>query len=281
MFQIRKVFVRVAICPEQTFEQEIVAQIPPAGLLRGVEIRDTQARRLSALCGILPGAPMAVAIARQLPSSDGKQVDLEVALRSFVRLVEQAVPSAVFGRLVDIRNDEVIVILCSHADTARGFQKALRRHGFGRRAKNGLAAGVGVSLDTTEVARLPESLEEARLALEFATPAQPLLHFADIDLPEFLIRRADKTALRLIPAAARRLAPGNGSPAGELSRTLHAFADCSLNVKQTARRLGVHANTVYFRLNRINKLTGIDPRTFSGTLVLLTALRLLDTHATR
>ncbi|HLM97894.1 MAG TPA: helix-turn-helix domain-containing protein [Bryobacteraceae bacterium] len=251
------------------------------GLLRGVEIRDTQARRLSALCGILPGAPMAVAVARQLPSSDGKQMDLEVALRSFVRLVEQAVPSAVFGRLVDIRNDEVIVILCSHADTARGFVKALRRQGFGRRAKNGLTAGVGVSLDATEVARLPESLEEARLALEFATPAQPLLHFADIDLPEFLIRRADKTALRLIPAAARHLAPGNGSPAGELSRTLHAFADCSLNVKQTARRLGVHANTVYFRLNRINKLTGIDPRTFSGASLLLTALRLMDTHAKR
>jgi carbohydrate diacid regulator len=57
------------------------------------------------------------------------------------------------------------------------------------------------------------------------------------------------------------------------------FAECSLNVKQTARRLDVHTNTVYFRLNRINKLTGIDPRTFSGASVLLTALRLLDVHA--
>lgn len=107
------------------------------------------------------------------------------------------------------------------------------------------------------------------------------MHFADIDLTEFLIRRADKAALHLIPAATRRLAPGNDSRSRELSRTLHAFADCSLNVKQSARQLGVHANTVYFRLNRINKLTGIDPRTFSGALLLLTALRLLDTHAQR
>jgi len=250
-------------------------------LLRGIEIRDAQARRLMTLCGILPGTPMAVAVARQLPSSNGKQVDLEVASRSFVRLVEQALPSAVFGRLVHIRNDEAIVILCSHAETARGFVKALRRQGFGRRAKNGLAAGVGVSLDTTDVAHLPESLGEARLAMEFATAGQPLMHFADIDLPEFLIKRADKTALRLIPAATRHLAPGNGGSSAELSRTLYACADCSLNVKQTARRLGVHANTVYFRLNRINKLTGIDPRAFSGTLLLLTALRLLDTHTKR
>ena len=60
---------------------------------------------------------------------------------------------------------------------------------------------------------------------------------------------------------------------------MRAFADASLNVKQTARRLGVHANTVYFRLNRIRKLTGIDPRTFSGASLLLTALRLLETRA--
>ena len=85
--------------------------------------------------------------------------------------------------------------------------------------------------------------------------------------------------LRLIPEWTRYLVPADGGQSGELSRTIRAFADCSLNVKETARRLGVHANTVYFRLNRIHKLTGIDPRTFSGTSVLVTSLRLLDAHA--
>jgi sugar diacid utilization regulator len=139
--------------------------------------------------------------------------------------------------------------------------------------------GVGASLDTVEIARLPESLEEARLALEFASGTQPLMHFSDIDLPEFLIRRADRAALRLIPEWTRYLTPADGGQSGELSRTIRAFADCSLNVKQTGRQLGVHTNTVYFRLNRIHKLTGIDPRTFSGASLLLTALRLMETHA--
>jgi sugar diacid utilization regulator len=151
------------------------------------------------------------------------------------------------------------------------------RQGFGRRA-NGLAAGAGVSLDTVEVARLPIALEEARVALEFANASRPLMHFADIDLPEFLIRRADKTALRLIPECVGRLTSTGLGQSGDLSRTVQAFAESSLNVKQTARRLGVHTNTVYFRLNRIHKLTGIDPRTFSGTSLLLTALRLLEAH---
>jgi hypothetical protein len=245
-------------------------------LLGGIEPRNGETQRLRALCGIRPGAPMAVAVARPFPSGNGKQIDLDVTRRSLVRLIQQVIPSAVFGKLVDIRNDDVVVIISSDADTARGFLKALRRHGFGRRAINGLAAGVGASLDTMDVARLPEALEEARLALEFANPAQPLMHFSEIDLPEFLIRHADKTALRLIPEWVRHLAPANGGQASDLSRTIRAFAESSLNVKQTARRLGVHTNTVYFRLNRIHKLTGVDARTFAGTSVLLTVLRLME-----
>jgi hypothetical protein len=242
-------------------------------LLRGREPRGAEARRLRTLCGIRQGAPMAVALARPFSSGNGKQIDLDVTRRSLVRVIQQALPSAVFGRLVDIRNDEVTAIVSSDADTARGFLNALRRNGFGRRA------GVGVSPDTTELARLPQSLEEARLAVEFAGAAEPLMHFADIDLPEFLIRRADRTALRLIPEWTRHFTAAGGAPAAELARTIRTFAECSLNVKQTAVRLGVHANTVYFRLNRIHKLAGIDPRTFSGTSRLLTALRLLETHS--
>jgi hypothetical protein len=246
-------------------------------LLRGLEPRGAEAQRLRTLCGIRPGAPMAVAVARPFAAGNGKQIDLEVTRRSLVRLVREVLPSAAFGKLVDIRNDEVTVIVSSDADTARGFLKALRRYGFGRRAANGLAAGVGVSRDTIEIAGLPESLEEARLALEFASSPQPLIHFADINLSEFLIQRADKTAFRLIPEWVRHLAANGGGQSAELSRTIRAFAESSLNVKQTARRLGVHTNTVYFRLNRIHKLTGVDPRTFSGTSLLLTALRLRET----
>ena len=243
-------------------------------LLRGVGPASAEARRLATLCGIRPGAPIAVAVARPFPSGERKQIDLEVTLRSLVRLIQQVFPAATFGKLVDIRNGEVMVILSSAADPSRALLRVLRDRGFGRRrTANGLSAGVGVSLDTLEITRLPEALEEARLALEFATTAQPLLHFADIDLPEFLIRRADRAVFRLVPEWTGPLTADD-----ELARTVRAFADCSLNVKQTAQRLGVHTNTVYFRLNRISKLTGIDARSFAGASLLLTALRLVETR---
>ena len=53
---------------------------------------------------------------------------------------------------------------------------------------------------------------------------RPLMHFSDIDLPDFLIRRADKTALNLVPDWTRHLIPGGGQ-SGELARTIRIAVD--------------------------------------------------------
>jgi hypothetical protein len=247
-------------------------------LLGGLQPRDADARRLCALCGIRAGAPMAVVIARPLESGIGAPVDREVTLRSLVRLVEQVLSSAVFGKLIDIRNGEVTAIACRETETSRGLVQAFGQNGFARRAANSLPSGVGISLDTIDIARLPHALEEARLALEFASTTQPLVRFSDIDLSELLIRRADQAAFRLIPEWASHFTRTNDEQSRELTRTVRAFAGCDFNVKQTGRRLGVHTNTVYFRLNRIQRLTGIDPRTYAGISRLLTVLRLMEVH---
>jgi PucR C-terminal helix-turn-helix domain/GGDEF-like domain len=247
-------------------------------LLRGVRPADPESRRLCTLCGIRPGAPMAVAVAAPHWPGNGSLIDREVTLRTFVRLFEQVLSPAHFGRLVDIRNSQVIAIASSDGDTARRVLRALQGRGFAGRAGNGYSARVGVSLDVVEIAHLPEALEEAQTALELSSDGQPMLHFASIDLQELLVRRADRTAVRLIPEWARHLNSAEDGPSRELSRTIRVFADSSFNVKLTAQRLGVHTNTVYFRLNRIKKLTGIDPRTYSGTSLFLTILRMLEIH---
>src|SRR5258708_18715985 len=248
------------------------------GLLRGYTPMDAESRRICALCGLKAGAPMVVAVARPLHSGNARQVDPEVTLRSLVRLIEQALPLASFGQPIDIRDGDVIPLVCSEADTADGMVLALRRNGVEKRAANGRAAGVGIGFERREFSGIPESLGEARQALDFASPSKPLMLFRDIDLPEYLLRHAAAAALRLIPRWAHQLAGSEDDHARQLVRTIHAFAARSFNVKQTARRLGVHTNTVYFRLNRISELTGLDPRTYSGTASLLTALRLMEVH---
>lgn len=244
-------------------------------LMRGTAPRDVEAERISTLCGFRAGSPLAVAIARLGQVGNDPPADAEVALRSFARLLDQTLPST-FGRLVDRRGSEIAIIACSETDTARGLAQTLRQSGVARRPESGHAARLGISSSVSGIVDIPRAAEEARTALDFATDARPVMPFGDIDLSEFLVRRADSKAFRLLPSWASRLHPTDADQSRELARTIHTFADCSFNVKKTARRLRIHANTVYFRLNRIKAFTGVDPRTFAGTSLLLTALRLQD-----
>jgi sugar diacid utilization regulator len=264
---------RIVAQSSQTYEALI------DDLLHGREPQDARAQQLCRLCGIRTGAPMAVLAARALRAPGERPADSDAALRSFIRHIEQSLPRTSFGILIDIKNSEAIVIACSNVDTGRNLRQLLRRSGPTRRGERAHGVTVGISLDVTETERLPMALEEARTSIEFATGTQPIVHFADIDLHEFLVRRADSVAVRLIPEWARQLSAAKDVQWQELCRTVHAFADCNFSVKQTARRLSIHTNTVYFRLNRINSLTGINPRTYSGTSRMLTALRLLELHS--
>ncbi len=245
-------------------------------LLHGVEPAEQELQRVCALRGIRPGASLAVVVAKPL-GANGDHVDREVTLRSLARLLEQALSPKVFGTLIDVKDSQVTAIVCGDGDTGRNLVQALRV-GFARRATNGQCAGVGISADIAEVARLPEALEEAQIAIEFATAKQPLMRFSDIHLPDLLVRRADQIAVRLIPAWARQLNSAKDRQSRDLIRTMRLFADCNFNVKHTARELGVHTNTVYFRLNRVKKISSIDPRTYAGASAILTALRVLEIH---
>lgn len=46
----------------------------------------------------------------------------------------------------------------------------------------------------------------------------------------------------------------------ELIKTLQVYLSCNLNTNETANRLIIHRNTLNYRLNRICKITGKDPK---------------------
>jgi PucR C-terminal helix-turn-helix domain/GGDEF-like domain len=242
-------------------------------LLHGRQPGDLEAQGLSERCGIRSGAHLAVAIARLGQPANGH--DRSAELEQLSDVFHRALGSPALGRLIDIRNDEVLAIVAGDADTSKRVRDA-----FGAvAAELNQAAGVGISLDASEISALPQAYQEAERAVEFTQHTRPVMHFADIDLMEFLVRRPDAAALRLIPDWAGRFMDADSGKSGELTRTISEFADCNFNVKRTARHLDLHTNTVYFRLNRIRELTGIDPRSYSGLSLLLTTVRMMNAGA--
>ncbi|HHY39688.1 MAG TPA: hypothetical protein GX502_00365 [Syntrophaceticus sp.] len=59
-----------------------------------------------------------------------------------------------------------------------------------------------------------------------------------------------------------------------LKETVKTFFDCNLSVNKTANKLFVHRNTLTYRLDRVNSLTGLDPRNFYDAMYLYLAIML-------
>jgi DNA-binding PucR family transcriptional regulator len=71
------------------------------------------------------------------------------------------------------------------------------------------------------------------------------------------------------PAVRALLSPAHR----ELARTAEVFLDCAGQAGRTAAELGIHRQTLYYRLSRVEQLTGLDLDDGEDRLLLHMALK--------
>ncbi|MFE7781547.1 PucR family transcriptional regulator [Streptomyces nigrescens] len=129
------------------------------------------------------------------------------------------------------------------------------------------AAGIG--LGTRELTDLPatwrEALDAARAA--HAEPRLGPITQWDAIGPYRMLTALPGTAPD--PAIGPLLAPAHA----ELARTAEVFLDCAGQASRTAHALGIHRQTLYYRLGRVEKLTGLDLDDGEHRLLLHMALK--------
>lgn len=59
----------------------------------------------------------------------------------------------------------------------------------------------------------------------------------------------------------------------ELARTAEIYLDCAGQAGRTAAELGIHRQTLYYRLSRVEQLTGLDLDDGEDRLLLHMALK--------
>jgi sugar diacid utilization regulator len=124
----------------------------------------------------------------------------------------------------------------------------------------------GVSIPTLGFASIRRAYPEAVLSLSYTSAARPIVSLADLSALECALPGADATTREVIAAKGERL---RGEERAAVLRLARAYADADMNVAHAARALGVHPNTVRYRLERAAALSGHDPRTFAGLVELL------------
>ncbi|WP_432142043.1 PucR family transcriptional regulator [Streptomyces sp. bgisy084] len=129
------------------------------------------------------------------------------------------------------------------------------------------AAGIGAG--TRELTDLPatwrEALDAARAA--HAEPRLGPITQWDAIGPYRMLTALPATAPD--PAIGPLLAPAHA----ELARTAEVFLDCAGQAGRTAQALGIHRQTLYYRLGRVEKLTGLDLDDGEHRLLLHMALK--------
>ncbi|MCQ8768735.1 PucR family transcriptional regulator [Streptomyces telluris] len=170
--------------------------------------------------------------------------------------------SAALAALVRLRTTTTI------APARTAAERLLRspRAGAGP-ARRGTA---GLGAPRRGLAELPEAWREA-LAAARAAAAEPRLgpvaEWGDIGpyrvLAALPAGAAEDTSVRPL------LAPAHA----ELARTAEVFLDCAGQAGRTAAALGIHRQTLYYRLARVEQLTGLDLDEGEGRLLLHMALK--------
>jgi hypothetical protein len=134
-----------------------------------------------------------------------------------------------------------------------------------RRLLPDVAIGCGAARDGLRGARA--SLEDAERTLA-VTSAGATGRFESAWLWATLAGAADRLAPLLEPG--RRVAAEHP----HLAAAVDGYARARFSVSEAARHLGLHPNTIAYRLDRWHELTGWDPRGFAGLSRSLAALRL-------
>jgi len=188
-------------------------------------------------------------------------------------VVRQHLCTTIAQPLVVVRQQEIVCVLPLGRGRAPAWARLIRAAHAELSQRGDRWAG-GLSTLCSGLTEVRRGYDEARQALEWAMPRSDVTALLEMHVAEYVLQRADATALRMVPASARRLFDSAAESDRALVETLLAYADADMAVRVTAERLSVHPNTVSYRLAKVRQLVGRDPTRFSDLSELVAWARL-------
>lgn len=238
-------------------------------LLSGQYAADGRVAQLLKRAGYLePRQSFCVALVQ---STDPLEMQSAPRVQRIIDSIGDAVRPAKARTLIGIRNDVVTAVF---ADTRRQSGWTAPGTSLSDRLRPllsilGPAVLAGLSRDQPSIASVPRALLEATVALDCASVAERVLSFDALPLRRLLLRGSQEYIRNALPDWSEQFAEADQRARGELSRTLRAYADADMNLIGAARLLKLHPNTLYARMQRIRRLSGLNCQCYHSLTELL------------
>lgn len=126
---------------------------------------------------------------------------------------------------------------------------------------------IGISDVRSKLSQLNEAYEEAKSAINVGRiyhPKQQVFVYRKILLERFLAQIPEDTSEDFHQMMFNRKTARLFND--EMIHTIEKFFENSLNLSETARQLYIHRNTLVYRLDKVQRITGLDLRAFDDAV---------------
>jgi hypothetical protein len=120
---------------------------------------------------------------------------------------------------------------------------------------------------------LLDRLDEVRALARAGAGESKIIRLEDAPF-EMLVQSVEGRVGGMIRKLVETVSQYDRARGSGLLETLRTYIECSLSLRDTARALMVHRNTVAYRLERIHSLTGLSPRVIPELFLLYVGLEL-------
>jgi hypothetical protein len=221
-------------------------------LVSGHFLDSTDARRKARILGVTDSQPFRVAVARlsaRAISPPGQPEEHDLAGELLARLAGSIEGGAA------VRGPELVMFLPEQDDAGARAQLLLRQ-----------AGAAGVTWGLSELTRLPEmapqALRQAQHAIDLGIRlgrAGQAICYEELGIYRLLLQVGDMHQLwQFAQDVLGPLIDYDARHKVDLVGTLSAYLNQHESLKQTARILRIHVNTVAYRIRRIEGLTSLD-----------------------
>jgi len=241
-------------------------------LLDGYDESDAKAARLLRRAGYLEQRQSyCVAVARSV-----NPVEMENVARAqrMADAINRALASTPLRVIVGLRDNHVFAVM-SGTRRQSGWtvpQSLLADRVYPQLRAVGPAALIGLSNDVPSTSHIPHAAKEARVALDFASVSERVVPYDRIPFRQILVSQARDRVRSALPAWLGCFLASDVRARGALSATLKAYADADMNVLKAAKSLEIHPNTVYARMQKIERVTGRRPLHYHALTELLLSI---------
>jgi DNA-binding PucR family transcriptional regulator len=227
-------------------------------------------------CRLSPDATYLVATA-SLIEQDVGSAPTKLATYLLDELVRPLSPHAAVGRIRDAAMAVLVVKREQERDTIETLRTAAQSLVPGLRAQR---LAIGVSGPADGAAALPGAAVEARHTHHAASVlSEPVAVLSSADLASHVLLLASVGTDARQSFRSRLLGPlaeYDRAHNADLIATLDTFLGCSGSWQRCAEEMHVHVNTLRYRLQRVEQLTGRDLSRFEDRVDFFLALRMLS-----